>query len=51
MLPNQEQQQISEAARDFAQERLKPFAAEWGHWRNGRVGLLRHAGAGRVGWL
>lgn len=29
MLPNDEQVQISEAARQFAQERLKPFAAEW----------------------
>lgn len=29
MLPNDEQLQISEAARQFAQERLKPFAAEW----------------------
>ncbi|MCF5790458.1 acyl-CoA dehydrogenase, partial [Pseudomonas sp. PA-1-6G] len=29
MLPNDEQLQISDAARQFAQERLKPFAAEW----------------------
>lgn len=29
MLANQEQLQISEAARHFAQERLRPFAAEW----------------------
>ena len=29
MLPTDEQQQIAEAARDFSQERLKPFAAEW----------------------
>src|SRR5476651_1613163 len=29
MIPNDEQLQISEAARQFAQERLKPFAAEW----------------------
>ena len=27
MLPNDEQLQISDAARQFAQERLKPFAA------------------------
>ena len=29
MIPNDEQLQISDAARQFAQERLKPFAAEW----------------------
>ncbi|NNA26512.1 acyl-CoA dehydrogenase [Pseudomonas lundensis] len=29
MLPTPEQRQICEAARQFAQERLKPFAAEW----------------------
>lgn len=29
MLPTPEQLQIREAAREFAQERLKPFAAEW----------------------
>jgi alkylation response protein AidB-like acyl-CoA dehydrogenase len=29
MLPNDEQLQISDAARQFAQERLKPFAADW----------------------
>ena len=29
MLPTAEQLQIREAARQFAQERLKPFAAEW----------------------
>ena len=29
MLPNDEQLQISDAARQFAQERLKPFSAEW----------------------
>ncbi|WP_213881574.1 acyl-CoA dehydrogenase family protein [Pseudomonas sp. dw_358] len=29
MLPNAEQQQISDAAREFAQERLRPFAAQW----------------------
>jgi len=29
MLPTSEQLQIREAAQQFAQERLKPFAAEW----------------------
>lgn len=29
MLPTEEQTQISDVARQFAQERLKPFAAEW----------------------
>ncbi|MDE1166259.1 MAG: acyl-CoA dehydrogenase [Pseudomonas sp.] len=29
MLANQEQRQISDAARQFAQERLRPFAADW----------------------
>ncbi|PBJ18075.1 Acyl-CoA dehydrogenase [Pseudomonas sp. ACN8] len=29
MIPNDDQQQIRDMARDFAQERLKPFAAEW----------------------
>ncbi|XVN19931.1 acyl-CoA dehydrogenase [Pseudomonas corrugata] len=29
MLPTEEQIQISDVARQFAQERLKPFAAEW----------------------
>ncbi|QKZ05328.1 acyl-CoA dehydrogenase [Pseudomonas eucalypticola] len=29
MLANEEQRQISEAARHFAQERLKPFSAQW----------------------
>jgi len=29
MLPTSEHLQIREAARQFAQERLKPFAAEW----------------------
>ncbi|WP_277964926.1 acyl-CoA dehydrogenase [Pseudomonas sp. RIT-To-2] len=29
MLANEEQRQISEAARQFAQERLKPFSAQW----------------------
>jgi alkylation response protein AidB-like acyl-CoA dehydrogenase len=29
MLPNDEQQQIAEAARQFAQERLRPFAEQW----------------------
>lgn len=29
MLPNDEQRSIAELARQFAQERLRPFAAEW----------------------
>ncbi len=29
MLPDEQQRQIRDAARDFAQERLRPFAAEW----------------------
>jgi len=29
MLPTDEQQQISDAARQFSQERLRPFAAQW----------------------
>ncbi|MBA1204566.1 acyl-CoA dehydrogenase [Pseudomonas capeferrum] len=29
MLINEEQQQIADAVRDFAQERLKPFAEQW----------------------
>ncbi|WP_455925617.1 acyl-CoA dehydrogenase [Pseudomonas putida] len=29
MLANQEQRQISDAARQFAQERLRPFSAQW----------------------
>jgi alkylation response protein AidB-like acyl-CoA dehydrogenase len=29
MLPDEQQRQIRDAARDFAQERLRPFAADW----------------------
>ena len=29
MIPNDDQQQIRDMARQFAEERLKPFAAEW----------------------
>lgn len=29
MLPDEQQNQIRDAARDFAQERLRPFAADW----------------------
>ena len=29
MIPNEDQTQIRDMARQFAEERLKPFAAEW----------------------
>ena len=52
MLPTPEQLQIREAAQQFAQERLKPFAAEWDkHHRFPREAINEMAELGFFGML
>ncbi|MFP3515314.1 acyl-CoA dehydrogenase [Pseudomonas sp. SIMBA_077] len=52
MLPTSEQLQIREAAQQFAQERLKPFAAEWDkHHRFPREAIAEMAELGFFGML
>lgn len=52
MLPTFEQLQIREAAQQFAQERLKPFAAEWDkHHRFPREAVAEMAELGFFGML
>ncbi|MFK3684924.1 MULTISPECIES: acyl-CoA dehydrogenase [Pseudomonas] len=52
MLVTDEQQQIADAVRDFAQERLKPFAAQWDkEHRFPREAIDEMAGLGLFGML
>jgi len=52
MLPTEEQLQIAEAARAFAQERLRPFAAEWSRAHHfPRAALTEMAELGFFGML
>ncbi|MDZ3990900.1 acyl-CoA dehydrogenase [Pseudomonas sp. Teo4] len=52
MLVTDEQQQIADAVRDFAQERLKPFAEQWDkEHRYPREAIAEMAGLGLFGML
>ncbi|MBH3427462.1 acyl-CoA dehydrogenase family protein [Pseudomonas alkylphenolica] len=52
MLVNEEQQQISEAVRQFAQERLRPFAEQWDReHRFPKEAIEEMAGLGLFGML
>lgn len=52
MLVTDEQQQIADAVRDFAQERLKPFAEQWDkEYRFPREAIDEMAGLGLFGML
>ena len=46
MLPDEQQRQIRDAARDFAQERLRPFSADWD-----REHRFPHEAIGEMGQL